>query len=137
MDKIYLSLEEAQTLILSLKKDLIKLMRLNKMLSLLNSVEIEYEDDYRTLTQEILFNKKFHKLSYNFYTLLDKLYKKGCFVKDINKGVIDFYSFFEGREIFLCWKISEEEIKYWHEVDVGYSARKPVSMIKKTLKNKE
>ena len=136
MDKIYLSLEEAQKIIPSIKRDVILLMKLNKLLYLINTVEIEYEDEYQTLTQEIRFSKKFHKLSYDFYKLMDKLHGKGCFVKDLNRGLVDFYSFFEGREIFLCWNINEKEIKYWHEIESGYGGRKPVSMIKKKIENK-
>ncbi|NQU98143.1 DUF2203 domain-containing protein [Candidatus Woesearchaeota archaeon] len=137
MEPIYLSLEEAQKLVPVIKKDLLKLMRINKTLSLLNSVEIEYDDEYKTLIHKTMFSRRYHKLSYEFYSLLERLHNRGCVVTEVDKGLVDFYSFFEGREIFLCWKISEKKIKYWHEINVGFDSRKPVSMIEKKLQNKE
>jgi hypothetical protein len=136
MEKIHLSLENAQELIKCIKDDVLRLVALNKTLSLLNSVEIEFEDSFDTLSHEIKFNKKFHKLSYDFYSLLEDLHVKGCYVRDLNKGMVDFYSKFRGREIFLSWNVSDERIKYWYEIDSDYNARKPISMISSEIKSK-
>ena len=57
MEKIHLSLENAQELIKCIKDDVLRLVALNKTLSLLNSVEIEFEDSFDTLSHEIKFNK--------------------------------------------------------------------------------
>lgn len=51
----------------------------------------------------------------------------GCFVKDINKGLVDFYSVRNGRLIFFCWELGEKEIRYWHELNCGYDGRKPIA----------
>jgi hypothetical protein len=50
----------------------------------------------------------------------------GCFVKDINRGLVDFYSVRNGRLIFFCWEVGEREIGFWHELNAGYSGRRPI-----------
>jgi hypothetical protein len=39
---------------------------------------------------------------------------------------VDFYSLREDRPIFLCWKLGEDRITHWHEIDAGYSGRQPI-----------
>jgi hypothetical protein len=135
MDKTYLSLEEAQKLIPLIKNDVLRMMSLNKTISLLNSVKIEFEDRYETMIHEIKFNKKLHGLSYQFYEIMESLHSKGCVIKDLGRGLIYFNSFFHGREIFLCWNATEDKIKHWHETSVGYNSKKPVSMLIKGIRN--
>jgi len=133
MNKTYLSISEADAMLPLIRKSLKKLMNINAALSILNSLDLEYEDEYETLVQDTRINKRFHKLSYDFYKLSEELHLKGCIVKDLEEGVVDFYSFFEGREIFLCWSIKETKINYWHELECGRQCKKPVSMIKNKI----
>ncbi|MBU0471143.1 MAG: DUF2203 domain-containing protein [Nanoarchaeota archaeon] len=135
MEPIYLSLVEAQNLITIIKPEIIKLIRLKKTIKLLETVEIEFDDNHKTLVNNTRLNRKYHKLSYDFYTTLDKLHFKGVTLKDIDQGIVVFYSFFEGREIFLCWNISDKKIRYWYEARLDYNSRKPVSMIEQKLRN--
>jgi len=55
----------------------------------------------------------------------------GCVIKDFEMGLIDFYSMFDGRDIFLCWKLGEKKIKFWHDIDAGYMGRKPIFELEK------
>jgi hypothetical protein len=32
----------------------------------------------------------------------------------------------DGREVFLCWRLGEPEVQYWHDLDVGFACRKPI-----------
>ncbi len=50
----------------------------------------------------------------------------GALLKDINIGLVDFPALREDREIYLCWKYGEEDIRFWHETDAGYAGRKPL-----------
>lgn len=50
----------------------------------------------------------------------------GVIVKDIERGLIDFPHWREGREVYLCWQYGEERIDYWHETDSGYGGRQPL-----------
>ena len=125
--KKYFEIERAEKLLPQIEKILRRTIRLNNALELLNSIEIEdYNDDYNNLRRVTKTNKEFHKLSYEFYSNIEQLEDMGCLIKDLDTGLIDFCHKFEGREIFLCWKLGEKEIKFWHEVDTGFMGRKPI-----------
>lgn len=47
-------------------------------------------------------------------------------IKDLDRGLLDFPSIMDGREVYLCWEKGEDDIDYWHDVDAGYSGREPV-----------
>jgi hypothetical protein len=47
-------------------------------------------------------------------------------VKDLDLGLCDFPHMRDGRVVFLCWKLGEREIKWWHETTTGYQDRCPL-----------
>lgn len=61
--------------------------------------------------------------------LVDELSDVGCELKDYQTGLIDFVGRHEGRDVYLCWKLGEEKITHWHELDSGAAGRKPVSQL--------
>ena len=53
---------------------------------------------------------------------------KGVLIKDLDEGLIDFpYVRKNGEEVYLCWKLGEEKIEYWHRVRDGFAGRKDIS----------
>jgi hypothetical protein len=56
--------------------------------------------------------------------LTDELDMIGCELKDYEVGLVDFPAVMDGREVYLCWKLGEETIDYWHEVLEGYAGRR-------------
>jgi hypothetical protein len=42
-------------------------------------------------------------------------------------GLVDFPSIVEGRRVYLCWKLGESEVLFWHEVDEGFASRQPLT----------
>jgi hypothetical protein len=50
----------------------------------------------------------------------------GAELKDINSGLLDFRSQREGREVYLCWRYGEGEIRFWHDLDAGFAGRQPL-----------
>src|SRR5262245_42576493 len=48
----------------------------------------------------------------------------GAVVKDPQIGLVDFYGRVDGRLVWLCWRYGEESLRYWHELDAGYSGRR-------------
>jgi hypothetical protein len=61
--------------------------------------------------------------------LVDELSDVGCELKDYQTGLIDFVGRHDGRDVYLCWKLGEEKITHWHELDTGFAGRKPVSQL--------
>jgi len=55
-----------------------------------------------------------------------QIHETGCVVKDLDEGLVDFPSMRDGHEVYLCWKLGEEHIGYWHGVDEGFAGRKPL-----------
>lgn len=42
------------------------------------------------------------------------------------EGLVDFPTLLNGRKVFLCWKLGEPNVQYWHEPDAGYPQRQPL-----------
>ncbi len=50
----------------------------------------------------------------------------GVEVKDVDQGLVDFPSLREGREVYLCWRLGEPTIAWWHELETGFAGRQPL-----------
>ena len=61
--------------------------------------------------------------------LIDELEDVGAELKDYQNGLVDFVGRHEGRDVYLCWKLGEEAITHWHELDAGFAGRKPVALL--------
>ncbi len=62
-------------------------------------------------------------------TLVDELHQVGVELKDFEKGLIDFPTVHNEREVCLCWQRGEKKINYWHEIDAGYAGRQSVALL--------
>ena len=62
--------------------------------------------------------------------LLEKIQSSGCVVKDIDLGLVDFPAMRGDRLINLCWKLDEPAISFWHGIEEGFAARKPLKRTK-------
>lgn len=58
--------------------------------------------------------------------LLMEFSRRQIVLKDLDRGLIDFPSILDGREVFLCWESSEEDIGFWHDLGTGYAGREPL-----------
>jgi len=54
--------------------------------------------------------------------LLDEL---GVQLRDPEMGLVDFPGEREGRRVWLCWRLADPEVAFWHDTDEGYASRKP------------
>lgn len=51
----------------------------------------------------------------------------GVVVKDPHIGLCDFYGRIEGKLVWLCWRYGEASVGHYHDLDAGFSARKPLT----------
>lgn len=61
----------------------------------------------------------------------------GEFVRELNKlgvesknpldGLVDFPTLIDGREAYLCWKLGEPEVLFWHDLDAGFAGRQSLT----------
>jgi len=52
--------------------------------------------------------------------------RRGCLIKDIGRGLVDFYALSGDRLIFLCWQLGEREVGWWHTLEGGFAGRQPL-----------
>lgn len=58
--------------------------------------------------------------------LVAELHDLGCHFKGFEEGLVDWYSLYAGRPVFLCWRPGEAEIGWWHQIDAGFAGRQPI-----------
>jgi hypothetical protein len=58
--------------------------------------------------------------------IVEKIQEIGCHLKDIETGLIDFPTLYRDREVYLCWKLGESGIGFWHHVEDGFRGRRPI-----------
>jgi hypothetical protein len=55
-----------------------------------------------------------------------EIQRSGCLVKDLDMGLLDFPALLNGVEVYLCWKLGETKIEWWHSTHDGYSGRRRI-----------
>jgi hypothetical protein len=83
--------------------------------------------------QYVTMKQKLNSVVTKFYQAIEDLENTGVVIKGIDEGLLDFPSKRFDEEVWLCWKQGETEIKFWHEKDVGFSGRKPISVDDESL----
>lgn len=51
---------------------------------------------------------------------------EGIVLRDAESGLVDFPALREGREVYLCWRLGEDAVAHWHDVDGGFVGRRPI-----------
>ncbi len=126
MKRKYFTPEQAEKLLPMLQQKLSRLQAAKQAVELLEEIEIELEDEEQNYLYNLQLEKEYHRRQYLFYRELEALERQGCIIKDIEQGLVDFPCIFQGRDVFLCWRLGEEQLRYWHEIDNGYAERKPI-----------
>jgi hypothetical protein len=54
---------------------------------------------------------------------LAEFQRRRIFIKDLERGLLDFPAIIGGREVFLCWEKDEDDVEFWHELDTGFTGR--------------
>jgi hypothetical protein len=57
---------------------------------------------------------------------LVELQAAGIVLRDLERGLVDFPSLRDGREIYLCWELGEDRVAHWHELEAGFGGRQPL-----------
>ena len=139
MEKTF-SIQEANLLVPKIAGVFDEINALNKKLSAMNN-DIENllsiwgnelfdkdhldNDEYESKVAE----KK--KIARGIHAKIEEIHGTGAVVKDISKGLVDFYSNSNGNIVMLCWKIGESQIQFWHSIENGFQNRMPISELDK------
>ena len=57
--------------------------------------------------------------------LVQHLESLGVEVRDLEQGLVDFPGEREGQPVWLCWRLAEPEVGFWHALDEGFTSRQP------------
>jgi hypothetical protein len=58
---------------------------------------------------------------------VDAIAERGVEVKDLDEGLVDFPALHGGETVLLCWRLGEDEIRYWHRIEDGFAGRRPLA----------
>jgi hypothetical protein len=98
------------------------------------------EHDHHQMVERIMFSggmavdcqaafqtrEKRESSSAKLKQMLENFEEIGCVVKDLDTGLIDFPALYHGKEVYLCWRLGEPDISFWHPVDEGFAGRRPI-----------
>jgi hypothetical protein len=57
---------------------------------------------------------------------IEQVTATGVLLKDLDRGLCDFYTLAGDRLVFLCWQPDETEVSHWHSLDGGFAGRRPL-----------
>ncbi|MBX7166529.1 MAG: DUF2203 domain-containing protein [Pirellulales bacterium] len=57
---------------------------------------------------------------------VEELLELGVEPKNGPEGLVDFPSLMDDRIVYLCWKLGEPQVRFWHELDAGFAGRQPL-----------
>ena len=66
------------------------------------------------------------QLTETMKSALDRILQAGCLIKDLNVGLLDFPANINNQDVYLCWKLGEDRIRFYHRQDEGFAGRKPL-----------
>jgi hypothetical protein len=66
------------------------------------------------------------RLNEQIQNVLEQIQDTGCVVKDLDVGLLDFPARINDEDVYLCWKLGEDRIRFYHRQDEGFSGRKPI-----------
>jgi hypothetical protein len=52
---------------------------------------------------------------------------EGIELKDLDGGLVDFYALERGELVYLCWRLGEARVDFYHPIDGGFRNRRPLS----------
>jgi hypothetical protein len=133
-DKRYFTIAEANALVPALEVRFGKVMQLRAQLrAAYEALEKAGEPPTAETLERRDGSDDLRKLRGRFRALLEALTEElaavegmGVAVKDLDLGLCDFLGHRDGREVWLCWQYGEKQVGFWHEMDAGFSARRPL-----------
>jgi len=117
----YLTIEEVEARLPRIRPLLAEARRLKHEIEL-----VSVANDFMLTNEERpLLKDHLHRLG----QLVNELEDLGCYIKDLDMGLVDFITKHEGNDVFLCWLMSEPRVEHWHGLDEGFGQRQQILRI--------
>ncbi len=129
----YFTLEQANAmlpLVRAIVKDLSELSRdvidrRERLAHLLAGRNGDSSDIYREELVQI--EEELEKDGQRLREYVEELQRLGIEPKNGPEGLVDFPALIDGREVYLCWKLGEPEVLFWHELEAGFAGRQSLT----------
>ena len=92
---------------------------LSSRISMLGGIEINPDQVARRKLERM-------SLVHSIEECVNEIQRRGCLVKDLDMGLLDFPALLDGVEVYLCWRLGETKIEWWHSTQDGYSGRRRI-----------
>jgi hypothetical protein len=89
-------------------------------------VAAQARPDWGESAEQIALKARIDAVATKINGFLQELEQVGCEFKGFDQGLVDFHGRLEEREILWCWKVGEERIGHWHDLDAGFAGRQPI-----------
>ena len=103
----------------SLSRDVIE--RRQRLAHLLTGRDLDPSDPYGEELAQI--KQQVDQDTERLKGFVNELRDLGVEPKSGPEGLVDFPSMMDGRLVYLCWKLGEQEVEFWHEIDAGFRGR--------------
>ena len=117
------TLKEAQSLIPRLRQLLQRISSERETLADMNA-ELTRARENADLGGGSVLGPAYLRHLTRFSEAVDQVQSLGVLIKDYKAGLIDFPYLYDGRIVYLCWRLGEGEIDWWHEIEAGFAGRK-------------
>lgn len=107
----------------SLAKDVME--RRHRLAQLLSGRQLKPNDPYSEELAQMEADLERDTLRLQEY--VEELRELGVEPKGAIEGLVDFPAQLDGRLVYLCWRLGEPEVLYWHEIDAGFAGRQPLT----------
>jgi len=81
------------------------------------------------LPEQLALKREIDGVAGRINDYIQELEQIGCVFKGFPDGLVDFHGKLEGRDIFWCWKLGEDGIRHWHELEAGFAGRQDIPTV--------
>ena len=89
-------------------------------------IAAEARPDWGESPEQLSLKSQIDDVARKINACLVELEQIGCEFKGFEEGLVDFHGKLEDREILWCWKMGEDRITHWHELEAGFAGRQPI-----------
>jgi hypothetical protein len=94
-----------------------QLSAVSNRIQMIGGITIDYQSVARVRAE-------YNRLISQIKDALDRIHATGCVVKDLDAGLLDFPAILKDEEVYLCWRVGEDRIRFYHRQDEGFAGRK-------------
>lgn len=120
----YFKLEEAEALIPDLEKVYSDIAEIAARAQAKAERVNKLKDDASAVTDCAIERAQLHFLANEITGRLQKIIDLGAVPKGLEPALVDFPHRLEGRDVFLCWKLGDKKIAWYHGLEEGFAGRK-------------